>query len=161
MNIEAFKHDGFFRLELLDKDTLMLIQSVEQHNMLMEFVRSRYLKSLAGQFSGLAIDDLNIRYVAIGDGTAAVTRSDVKLANERYRQQVTNKSLQADKLVTMVSISPFVTAANFRIREVGIFAGAAASQTRDSGRLISRVLVDIDKNSNTILNVTRTDLITI
>lgn len=160
-NSEVFAHDGIMHFQLLDAETLELVFDVEQHNMLMSYVRSRYLKGLAGQFGGLAIDDMNIRYIAFGDGTAEPTQADVKLANERYRQQVTSKSLQADRLVTMVSVSPFVTAANFRIREVGIFSGSGASQTRNSGTLISRILVDIDKNSNTILNVHRTDLITI
>ena len=99
--------------------------------------------------------------MAIGDGTTAVTTADAKLSNERYRQQVTAKTLQSDRLITMLSISPFVSHANFRIREIGVFCGAGANQTKDTGFLLARVLVDIDKNSNTILNITRQDIVTI
>lgn len=161
MLLDNLGHQGLFKLELLDAETEEVIQEVDITNQIMQFARNRYLRMLAGQTSGLNIADLGIRYMAIGDGTAAVTTGDTKLANERYRQQVTAKTLQTDRLISMLSISPFVAHANFRIREVGVFCGAGANQTKDTGFLLARVLVDIDKNSNTILNITRQDIVTI
>lgn len=161
MLLDNLGHQGLFNLQLLDAETKEVIQEIDITNQIMQFARNRYLRMLSGQTSGVSVNDLAIRYMAIGDGTTPVATSNTKLANERYRQQVTAKTLQADRVISMLSISPFVTSANFRIREIGVFCGSGASQSKDSGFLLARVLVDIDKNSNTILNITRQDIVTI
>ncbi|MDI9498234.1 MAG: hypothetical protein QM270_07100 [Bacillota bacterium] len=159
--IEPQAWAGRYEIELLDADTLELIERWELENLLMDMPRQRYLRQLAGQLNGLQINDLTVRYLAIGDGTSAPAITQTKLDNERYRQQVTAKTLSTDRLTTMVSISPFQTAANFRIREIAIFCGGAATMAKDSGLMLSRALVDIEKNSNTILNIMRQDIVTL
>lgn len=159
MIIEKSGIRGRYTLELLDADTGDVIQQIELDNLLTDLPRSRYLKQLAGQTTGHNIGDLAIRYMAFGDGTTPAAIGNTKLDNERYRQQITAKTLSADRLTSTVSVSPYQTGANFRIREIGIFCGAGATPAKDSGLLLSRVIVDIDKNSNTILNVIRQDIV--
>ncbi len=136
-----------------------LIDVKEVDNMIMQYVRTSYLKMLSG--GAVKASDIKIRYMAFGDGTTPVTINDTKLANERYRQQITAKSLQDTELITTVSVSPFVNDSNFNIKEIGVFGGDDATNEANSGNLLARVLVDIDKNSNVILNVTRIDKVII
>ncbi len=136
-----------------------LIDVEEVDNLIMQYVRSAHLKMLAGR--NIKASDIKIRYMAFGDGTTAVTMNDTKLANERYRQQITAKSMTDTELITTVSVGPFISDANFNIKEIGVFGGNNASSAKDSGNLLARVLVDIDKNSNVILNVTRIDKVII
>ncbi len=156
---ESVKHKGSFLIELLQDGKVIYSKQVD--NLLMNYLRDNYLKLLAGQTNDLDLESLKIKYMAFGDGTTSPTRTDTKLANERYRQQITARSIQTDRLKTTVSVSPFIEASNFNIKEIGIFCGSTATTTKDSGYLLSRVLVDIDKNSNVTLNVTRYDILTI
>ncbi len=158
---DNIKHKGVFEYELLDAATGEVLKRETVNNLLTNFARTRYLKLLAGHTSGLKIDDLKIRYMAFGDGTAAAAHSDTKLAHERYRQQITAKTRLSDRLRTMVSVSPYISASNFRIREIGVFCGSGATGAKDSGFLLARVNVDIEKTSNVVLNVTRYDIVTI
>ncbi len=160
-HFDNIKHKGVITYELLDAATGAVLKRETINNLLTNFARMRYLKLLAGQTSGLHLSDLKIRYMAFGDGTTAPTHSDTKLVHERYRQQITAKNLLSDRLRTMVSVSPYIAASNFHIREIGIFCGSGATSVKDSGFLLARVIVDIEKNSNVVLNVTRHDIVMI
>ncbi len=156
---EGIRHKGSFLIELLQNDKVIYSKKID--NLLMNCLRDNYLKLLAGKTNDLDVEALKVKYMAFGDGTTPPNRTDKKLANERYRQQITARSIQTDRLKTTVSVSPYIEDSNFNIKEIGVFCGSTATTEKDSGYLISRVLVDIDKNSNVTLNVTRYDILTI
>lgn len=92
-------------------------------------------------------DALNITHLALGTGTTSATRSDVKLVTEYARKPVGFKSFSSVKFTTE---TPF--AANEGnptgefIKEVGTFA--KATDTLDSGLLLSRATVNIYKTAS-------------
>lgn len=89
-----------------------------------------------------------------------MTVNDTSLQNEVYRKQITQISNPNPGIVqTVVSLGS--QECNYNIREIGVFSGPDAVGTTDSGTLLSRVLVNIDKNTNIVLNVVRTDTCTI
>ncbi|MDL2293215.1 phage tail protein [Ruminococcaceae bacterium OttesenSCG-928-D13] len=115
---------------------------------------------LQGVATGYAWDDLAIRYFAFGDGTAPAAMSDTRLANERFRKPITQ--MQKPNDTTIQSIVNLLTEeANFNIREIGVFCSSSATADADTGILLSRVNVNIDKNDSIVLNVIRQDVIRI
>jgi hypothetical protein len=111
---------------------------------------------LLGTYQG-ALNAIQIKYFAFGDGTKAPTPNDTKLENELYRKQITRISTSGLGTVTS-TVSLGAQEANFLIREIGVFCGPEAKSDANTGTLLSRVAVNIDKNSNLVLNVTRQDI---
>jgi hypothetical protein len=92
-------------------------------------------------------DELNITHLGIGDGITPALRTDSTLENEIERLTVTTKSFTDSKY----SIKIFIDAGDGNlpggfIKELGIFTKATA--TLDSGNMISRSIVNVQKNSN-------------
>lgn len=155
---EKAKLKGSFLIEARDKDG-RLVWAQRLDNQLMKINQTVRTQMLLGTYAGTT-DALQIKYFAFGTGTAAVTVNDTQLASEQFRKVVTQSSNPSDGVVqTVVALA--TSEANFNIKEIGVFAGPNASSTANSGTLISRILVDIDKNSNIALNIIRTDTCTI
>lgn len=97
-------------------------------------------------------DELNITHLGLGDGLTPATRADTILENEYYRTAVASKSF-TDVLFTVTSFLDNVDGnpAGGFIKELGIFA--KASITLDSGTMISRSVVDVQKNENISLTL--------
>lgn len=114
---------------------------------------------LLGTYSG-ALDALQIKYFAFGNGTTPPTPSDTTLENELYRKQITRISAAGAGTVSS-TVSLGAQEANFVIREIGVFCGPSAGTGANTGTLLSRVAVNIDKNTNLVLNITRQDICTI
>ncbi|NPV30489.1 MAG: hypothetical protein HPY58_12745 [Firmicutes bacterium] len=99
-----------------------------------------------------------IRYIALGNSTAPPSASDTKLGNELFRKAVTKQELPGTGRVSSTCyIAP--SEANFQIEEIGVFAGPNATDAKDSGVLIARVLWSHLKTELESLQIVRTDTI--
>ena len=117
-----------------------------------------YQGSVLNQLKGDSAVDLDIKYIAIGtDGTTA-TAEDTQLYAEVFRSTPTSKTVMDGYMQTIWVLTP--EQGNVRIREVGVFAGDATA-TADSGSLLSRVVVDIEKTESLEITMVRRDYVTI
>ena len=132
-----------------------LLHVWEIDNMLTDINRSIRTQMLLGTYSG-RFDDLHIRYFAFGAGTTPTDITDTRLEAEIFRKQVTQITTPSAGIVRSV-VSLGSLEANTTIREIGVFCGSGATDAADSGIMISRTLVNIEKNSNIVLNIVRTD----
>jgi hypothetical protein len=107
------------------------------------------------------VTDLTLKYLALGtdDGTTLpLANTNTKLGAEAFRKAFTKQAVQGTGVLeSTVYIAP--TEANVNIREIGIFAGANATTTADSGILVSRVFWTKDKTNLESINIVRTDTI--
>lgn len=150
--------DGWFVFQAVDINTGKIVFKKAWKNLIMEVLRNYHLSMLDGTFNTQGFDplDLQIKYIALGDGTTAPTTADTQLENERFRRPISNLIRGSDNVTTITSF--LSSQANFRIREVGVFCGAAATATANSGLMISRTIVDFEKNENIALNIFRKDI---
>lgn len=149
---------GFYRFQGYDKDTGELVIDTKWLKNVLTNINRQYRQAmLDGTFISQGFDarDLEIKYFALGDGATPATPNDTQLVNERVRRPVTRISTSGSDTSSITVFQP--DQANFRIREVGIFAGPAADETANSGILLSRIVVDFTKNSNIVLNINRID----
>lgn len=145
---------GRFDIDIINAATGAVVGQIHIKNQLTEINRTVRARMLMGDFNG-PLDALAVKYFAFGtDGTAA-TAAQTKLGAEQFRKQLTQKSENGGTVTTAVSLQP--NEANFVIREIGVFGGADASGTADSGTMLARTTVNIDKNDNLVINITRTD----
>lgn len=142
---------GSINIEIVNADTDEIITTATPQSNLTSINREIRQAMLMGTTTSYTINDLNIKYIALGDGETAFTPSDTQLENEIYRRKITAKSVEGNVVTTICSFSANI--ANYDIKEVGIFAGDNATSTANTGNLISRFLVDFTKTSNIILNI--------
>lgn len=156
------KEQSGFRGEYLIEtiDTLTGKKDVQHlYNTLTNINKDIHLAMLLGVTTGKSFDDLNIRYFAFGKDTTAATASQTRLVNEAFRKQVTTKAIKDNYVESIVSLGS--VDANFNIREIGVFAGGSATETINTGNMISRIVVNIDKFENKIINIIRRDFVNI
>jgi hypothetical protein len=153
---ESLCYKGKFKIQAIDAKTGSLLWEKEFDNQLTEINRTIRTQMLQGTYTGPTAA-LQIKYFAFGTGTTPPAVTDTRLQAEQFRKQLT---AQSEPSAGVVQSTCSVTAqeANFVIREIGVFCGASATSTANSGTLLSRVAVNIDKNSNIILNVVRSDI---
>jgi len=101
-------------------------------------------------------NDLEIKYMAVGDSVVVPAKSDYKLGNERFRKPLTKKESQTSvgRMRSTTYLAPYE--AVFQIGEIG-FYGGNATDTKDSGVLLARVLYSRNKTSLESIQVVRTD----
>jgi hypothetical protein len=105
-----------------------------------------------------AVTDGELKYLALGTSAAAIDDTDTTLGAEGFRKAFTSQTaggtgeLDSTVLVTTAE-------ANVAIKEIGIFAGAAAGAGADSGIMVSRVLWTHTKTSDEEIEFVRTDTI--
>lgn len=117
-----------------------------------------YQGSILNQLKGNGYVDLSIKYLAVGDGATPATAEDTALENEIFRSVPTSKTILDGYMQTIWVLT--TEQANFHIREIGVFAGSATS-VADSGSLLSRVIIDIEKTANIELTFIRRDYVNI
>lgn len=151
---------GEYLIELRSAKTNKLLHLIPIKNTLTLINQKIRTAMLLGQANSYSMDDLVIKYFAFGTNATAATSSDTKLGAETLRKQVTNITQTSPSTVRSI-VSLGTQEGNFHIREIGVFVGPNATEAADSGTLLSRVVVDIDKNTNLVVNVIRSDICTI
>ena len=117
-----------------------------------------YKQDVLNQLKGDAFASLQIKYLAIGTGTNPASVSDTQLQTEVFRMIPTSSSKTSDYVQTIWVIPTNV--GNFTYKEIGVFAGSATA-TANSGTLLSRVNVNIEKNSSMEITFVRKDYVII
>lgn len=148
--IDKRARQGYFTVFI--KRNGKIIDKIEFENRLMNRVLDAEVNLLRG-----VTTDHQIKYLALGIGTTAITDTDTQLANEQFRTPVTGTPALTSTGVVTSDFVVLETEAPFVIKEIGIFGGASATATVNTGTLLSRVLWTFDKTTNVELNVIRTD----
>ena len=149
-----FTMHGHYHIEACDLQGNIL-QTWDVDNTLTKINQDVRVGLLLGSYAG-NLDDLQIKYFAFGTGTSPTAASDTQLETEIFRKQVTQLTSTGTGVVKSV-VSLGALEANTTIREIGVFCGSAASDEPNSGIMLSRAPVNIEKNSNIVLNIIRTD----
>jgi hypothetical protein len=124
-----------------------------------ETVKNRLMDTVLTQMIGIYkgdVPNLEIKYLALGTGSTAVTDTDTQLDTEIFRTPV---SVQTD-VDTGEILTEFLvldSEAVATIEEIGIFGGSTASASADSGTLISRILWHKVKSNSEEITFRRTD----
>nr|DAQ84593.1 MAG TPA: tail-collar fiber protein [Caudoviricetes sp.] len=148
---------GRFVLELLDAATGKPVWRQELKNQLTTLNQTTRAQLLLGTLTDAS--QLKIKYFGFGTSGTAAKATDTALNAEVYRKQVTQISQTSSDIVQSVC-SLGAGEGNFNIREIGVFCGSATAEA-GTGTLLSRVVTNIEKNSNLILNIIRQDICTI
>jgi len=126
--------EGIFEIKIKDRETDKVSFEIA-YNRVMNAALQEIVKPLTGTAA-----NLEIKYLALGTGTTAVTDNDAALATEIFRLSA-NATISAT--ATGQVTSDFVVAdadAVATIEEIGIFAGTSATLTANVGICISRIL---------------------
>lgn len=117
-----------------------------------------YKNDVLTQLNSGTTNDLQIKYLAIGTGTNPASPTDTQLQAEVFRVQPTSRAITTDYVQTIWVIP--VQIGNFTYKEIGVFAGDATA-TLNSGMMISRVNVNIEKTESMEVTFIRRDYVTI
>ena len=117
-----------------------------------------YRDSVLNQLKGNTFNSLDIKYLAVGINDSPSVPADTQLGDEIFRSSPTSKTIIGNYLQTIWVLTDLQ--ANDHLREIGVFAGNATSAP-DSGTLLSRVVIDIEKTSVMEVTFIRRDIVTI
>ncbi len=127
----------------------------EFHNILTTVGKNMQRDGLQG-----VVTDLKIKRLGIGGSAAAVDPAQTKLVSEFFRKAITSYTPGATGiLVTITYIAPY-EANTPKVEELGWFCGVLATDTKDSGIMISRILYPRQKTGLESWQVERTDTFT-
>lgn len=149
-NITKLK--GHWRIEIREAGNLARV--IELDNKLTE----AYRQNILGKLKGDTTVSLEIKYLAVGTGSTPATISDTALETEIFRSVPTYQTIQGNTLQTTWVL--LVSQANAHLREIGVFIGDATA-TADSGTLMSRINIDIEKTSAQEVTFIRSDIVEI
>ena len=104
------------------------------------------------------VSDIELKYLALGDSGTPIDNDDTTLGNERFRtgwiSQVKPGTGQLQSTAMVLD-----NEAVFHIQEIGIFAGPDATESANTGVLVSRILWERDKTNLESIQFVRTDTI--
>lgn len=104
------------------------------------------------------ITNAEIKYIAVGTNSTAVSTSDTQLGTEIFRKAVYSKTAVSTGVLQTIAILT-ETEAVANIQEIGVFAGSTASITANTGIMISRILYNRNKTNLESIQIQRTDTI--
>lgn len=142
---------GKFNIKVVNKLTGVIEET--RFNRVMDVALDELIKCLQGQTT-----DLEIKYLALGTSNTPVTDSQTQLGNEIFRTPYISSEKTAVGELTTV-FSALDAEAVGQIEEIGIFSGASATITPNSGKLISRILWSKNKTNLEEIQFTRIDRI--
>lgn len=149
---EGLKLKGHWTIEI--RENGKLTKTIEKDNQLTNL----YKNSVLNQLYGTSFNSLDILYLAVGTGSVTAQPTDTTLNAEIYRSVPTQKTLATDYVQT-IWVLP-VGVANDHLMEIGVFAGNATA-TADSGTMLSRINIDIEKTTSMEITFIRKDYVTI
>lgn len=143
---------GHWTIEIRDKGKL--VKRLDFDNQLTNLYRNSVLNQLYGN----AFAGLEIKYLGIGTGDAPASATDTQLGTEVFRVIPTSQTI-VDNYVQTIWVIP-TQIGNFTYKEIGVFCGTATT-TLNSGTMISRVNVNIEKTSSMEITFIRRDYVII
>lgn len=143
---------GHWTIEIRDKGKL--VKRLDFDNQLTNLYRNSVLNQLYGN----AFNSLEIKYLGIGTGDAPASATDTQLGTEVFRMIPTSQTI-SDEYVQTIWVIP-TQMGNFTYKEIGVFCGNA-TVTLNSGTMISRVNVNIEKTSSMEITFIRRDYVII
>lgn len=143
---------GHWTIEIRDKGKL--VKRLDFDNQLTNLYRNSVLNQLYGN----TFDDLEIKYLGIGTGDAPASATDTQLGTEVFRVIPTSQTI-VDNYVQTIWVIP-TQIGNFTYKEIGVFCGTATASL-NSGTMISRVNVNIEKTSSMEITFIRRDYVII
>jgi hypothetical protein len=120
-------------------------------------VMNAAINQLADVFTG-ASPNLEIKWLAVGTSSTAVTDADTQLGNEIFRTQATVSPTRVATGQIETEFTILESEAIGTLREIGVFGGNATS-AKDSGTLISRIIWNKEKTVNEEMTIKRIDVI--
>ncbi|MHC1739722.1 MAG: hypothetical protein AB9897_01280 [Anaerolineaceae bacterium] len=111
----------------------------KMHNLTTNVGRQFIARRISGQ------ETAGLKYLAIGTGTAAPSALDTQLGSESLRKVLT-ECYQGDNFIYS-SIFLLASECSFYLKEGGLFGGAAAVATANSGTLLCRFAIDEDNTT--------------
>ena len=143
---------GHWTIEIRDEGKL--VKRIDFDNQLTDLYRN----SILNQLYGNAYNNLEIKYLGVGTGDTLASATDTGRETEVFRMIPTSQSMGDDYVQTIWVIPTQV--GNFTYKEIGVFCGTATA-TLDSGTMISRVNVNIEKTSSMEITFIRRDYVII
>lgn len=148
---ETLKLKGHYDIEIREHGKL--VKTISLDNVLTELYRQAVMDSL---MQGTSIE---VKYFAVGTDDTPATANDTKLGTEVFRSVPTYQEKTTAGLVTTWVLT--AEQANYYLKEIGVFIGTTASITPDTGIMMSRINIDIQKTSAVEITFRRTDYIMI
>ena len=131
-----------------------IIHVAEFKNLLMTVGKNMMRDVLGG-----VVTDGQIKYLAVGTDATAPAIGQTTLVAEGFRKITTSRSYPSTGVIkTIHYLSPDDALIN--IREMGWFAGAAATASANTGIMVARILYTRTKTNLESITVERTDTIT-
>lgn len=136
--IDNIGHQGIYKITKRYKDGKI---ETEVKNAITSLAVNKYVKALTG-----VATDLEIKYLAIGNGNKVIDNADQALDNEifrtfyQFRTETANNELTVEFTITDAE-------AVGQWEELGIFVGSTATGTADTGLMLSRVLYSDEKTN--------------
>lgn len=143
---------GHWTIEV--RDNGKLVKRLDFDNQLTNLYRNSVLNQLYGN----TFDSLEIKYLGIGTGDTPASATDTQLGTEVFRVIPTSQTI-VDNYVQTIWVIP-TQIGNFTYKEIGVFCGTATT-TLNSGTMISRVNVNIEKTSSMEITFIRRDYVII
>ena len=131
-----------------------LKETIELDNQLTEAYRQAILNQLAGNTAV----DLEIKYLAVGTDNTPATAQDTTLGAELFRSVPTAKTVVGTYMQTYWVLTN--EQANGSLREIGVFAGDATASP-NTGTMISRIVISLEKNDTMEVTFIRKDYVII
>jgi len=131
-----------------------VIDVQEFHNLIMTVGKNMFRDALQG-----VVTDSKIKRLGIGGTNTAPAVGQTTLFSEFFRKAITSYAPGATGIIVSTTyIAPY-EANTPKIEELGWFAGVLATDTTDSGIMVSRVLYSRQKTELESLQIVRTDTI--
>lgn len=136
---------GIYKIEKLEGDKWITVE--EKKNVVVQGFFTNIFTHLQGTDT-----PMEVTHFALGTGTNTAMKANTALEAETFRKTRTSISSTPTSLVVKLSLAP--TEAVMTIREIGLFM--EATDTPESGTLLSRVNVNVEKNASTQYLITYT-----
>lgn len=149
---EMFKWNGLWEIK---------IRNIHTGEIKKEYVKNKIVDAALDNLIKPLWDnsalDMMIRYFAVGTSNTAVQNTDTKLIAEYFRTPPTIASAKTNTGEVTTEFVLLATEANTQLEEIGIFCGATATGTADTGILLSRLLWSHFKTSSEEITFSRVD----